>query len=517
MTSSISSRLIRAAEAAPGAEVVRHGGAVLTFADLVARAGQTAGWLAAQGVRRGDRVAILMRRTLMQPVAVHGVLAAGAAYVPIDPAAPPARIRAILDDCEIEVMISEDAHSPRIAEAAACTRLRAILGLSGDIAGIDRAGWSDSDGIDPVHVHTGPDDLAYVMFTSGSTGTPKGMAHTHASALAFADMAAALCDLGPGDRLAAVSGLHFDMSCMELFAGLLHGATAVMVPEPVTMMPASLSALLQTERVSVIYTVPFLLVRLLEAGGIDGRDLSALRLIVSAGEAVPPGVFSDLRRHLPDARLANFYGPAEVNVVTVWVAPEGPLAFDGPVPIGSACPHTELLTDPATGELLAATPAMMRGYWRRPDLDAAAFVRRRGADGGMRRWYRTGDIVRDEGDGDLRLVGRADRQVKIRGYRVELDEVERVLAAHPAVSEAAVLVAPDGLSLRAWTTAAPGAAADPAELVRAAAAILPPYAVPSEICVVPAMPRTGSGKIDRRRLMPGGAGTDEEDIHARPC
>ncbi|MEV8466972.1 amino acid adenylation domain-containing protein [Fluviibacterium sp. DFM31] len=504
MGRTLTDRLALVAQARAEAEAVVFGGGSLTFAGLEDRAARLAGTLKALGVRRGDRVGISLQRGLDMPVAVYSVMLAGAGYVPIDPAAPPPRMQHILRDCGIGVLITQEARIAQVADAAPGTGLHSVIGVAAPLDGLTTLPFDAALQGVPHREPLGPDDLAYIIFTSGSTGVPKGLTHTHASALAFVDMATALYDLGPNDRMAATSALHFDMSCMEMFAGLLSGACIVMVPEAHAMMPASLAHLLDEQRITTLYTVPFQLIRLVEAGALEARDLSALRLVIHAGEPMPPRPIAQLRAVLPHARFSNFYGPAEVNGVTHWDHPPEGTDPSAPVPIGHACAHADLLIDgetPDSGELLVATPAMMRGYWRRPDLDAACFVTRTGTDGTMRRYYRTGDLVSRRPDGALLLLGRADRQVKLRGYRVELDEVELALDAHPAVSEAAALLSPDKLRILAFVRLAPGQAAQEADLHEIAARRLPAHAVPASIRILPQFPRTATGKIDRRRLL----------------
>lgn len=504
MEGSLTDRLARVAQDRPKADAVIFGDQSLTFAGLADRAARLAGRLKALGVQRGDRIGISLQRGLEMPVAVYGVMLAGAAYVPIDPTAPPDRMQHILRDCGIGVLITQEARADQIARAAPGTGLHSVIGVAAPLDGLTTLPFDAALDSPPHRETLGPDDLAYIIFTSGSTGVPKGLTHTHASALSFARMAADLYDLGPKDRMAATSALHFDMSCMEMFAGLLSGACIVMVPEAHAMMPASLAQLLEDQRITTLYTVPFQLIRLVEAGALEARDLRALRLVIHAGEPMPPRPIAELRAVLPHARFSNFYGPAEVNGVTHWDhAPDGtdPTA---PVPIGYACAHADLLIDGETadsGELLVATPAMMRGYWRRPDLDATCFVTRPGTDGTPQRYYRTGDLVRRGPDGALMLLGRADRQVKLRGYRVELDEVELALEAHPAVSEAAALLSADMLRILAFVRLAPEQTAQEAALREIAALRLPSHAVPASIRVLPQFPRTATGKIDRRRLL----------------
>jgi acyl-coenzyme A synthetase/AMP-(fatty) acid ligase len=315
-------------------------------------------------------------------------------------------------------------------------------------------------------------------------------------------MAADLYGLTPDDRLGGHSPLHFDMSTFDYFSAMLAGAATVIVPEPYSRLPASLSQLVETERLTVWYSAPYAIVLLVEKGVLASRDIASLRWVIFGGEPMSPKHLEALRAHAPAVRFSNSYGPAEVNQCTVFHLPAGPVA-DTPIPLGHACPHTRALIvdavgEPAEeGELLIATPAMMRGYWGRPDLDARGFH----DDAAGTRWYRTGDVVRRDADGLLHFLGRRDRQVKVRGHRVELDEVEHALAGCPGVSEAAALLRPgDAATVEGFVTLSGDDPPASDAIRRFAAGRLPAYAVPASVTVLAGFPRTGSGKIDRPAL-----------------
>jgi amino acid adenylation domain-containing protein len=351
------------------------------------------------------------------------------------------------------------------------------------------------------------------MYTSGSTGDPKGIMHTHDSGLSYARMAAHTYGVRHTDRLSNHSPLHFDMSTFDYFSGPLAGATTVIIPEAYTKLPASLSRLIEAERLTIWYSVPFALIQLLVRGVLHERDLGALRWVLFGGEPFPPKHLAALMARLPGARFSNVYGPAEVNQCTFYHVPPMPEGSDEPIPIGQVWPNARgLVVDDAdqpvadgeAGELLVQTPTMMRGYWGREDLNARAFYRRSPFAGYEEVFYRTGDLVQRQPDGELRFLGRKDRQIKTRGYRVELDEVEAVLLAHPAVEEAAVFPVPDGEGsqrIEAAVILRNGSVVPAAELIRHGKEHLPWYALPLKIEPVAAFPRTTSGKIDRRALQ----------------
>ncbi len=506
----------------PDHEAVRADGVSLTYAELHARTSQLAATLTDHGIGVGDRVGVFCTKSLETMVAVHGILASGAAYVPIDPFAPPALARTVLASCGVDVVVSHpprakalgaaltagaDALDPaRVGEPIAAVRL--VIGAEIEVDGCECISWADVAATPaPASIPTvQPADVAYIMYTSGSTGAPKGIVHTHASGLAYARMAAINYGLGPADRMANVSPLHFDMSTFEIFAGPFAQATTVMVPEPLLRFPASLSQMIEDESITIWYSVPFLLVQLLERGVLDERSLDSLRWIVFGGEVMAPLTLGDLMRALPRARFSNSYGPAEVNQCTFHHFDEPPSA-DRAVPIGEACVTADLLlidTDdrPITdadgqGELIVRASTAMAGYWRRDDLTEKAFIAIDDEDG---RWYRTGDLVQRRADGYV-FLGRLDNQVKVRGHRVELESVETVLSDIDGISHA--VAGPIRGAANAEVLAAvviAGADFDERATLRTAASYLPAYAVPTSVIAVDELPLTGSGKIDRRRV-----------------
>lgn len=491
----------------------------LSHAALDRRSDQLAAVLAEHGVRKGDRVGLYLNKSLEAAIAIYGIMKAGAAYVPIDPGAPLARVRTIMADCGIAVLVT---HPPKQADVAALldggAALVAIIGLAQDALGrtATRAvAWDEVWQADPAarpQITMMREDLAYIIFTSGSTGTPKGIMHSHRSGLAYARMAAAVYGVSAEDRLSNHSPLHFDMSTFDYFCAPLSGACTVIIPEAYAKLPASLAELIERERLSIWYSVPFALIQLLTHGLIERRDCSALRWVLYGGEPFAPKHLAALMRIWPQARFSNVYGPAEVNQCTYHHVPATVADAPSEVPIGAVWPDAEglvlddddsLCAPGALGELVVRTPTMMRGYWRREDLNARAFYVRRQAGGAPDVFYRTGDLVRADDAGTLVLLGRKDRQVKVRGFRVELDEIEAVLARHEAVIEVAVVAIGDavhGRAIHAAVRTRPHVAVTAADLLAFASAYLPAYAVPVDVHLTEAFPRTTSGKIDRPAL-----------------
>lgn len=519
----LSSLVPGAAANRPSATAVECDDDQLTWAELERRTARLATTLTANGVTRGDRVGIYLHKSIESMVGVHGILRAGAAYVPIDPLAPIDLVESIIADCGIEVLVTHQQRRPGLARLLPKLDSMVVVGIDGELfdlpasppssksAGMRFITWEEVEAADPTPpANLVADDLAYVMYTSGSTGRPKGIMHTHGSGLAYALMVADVYRLEPSDRLANLSPLHFDMSTFEIFGGVSARATAVLVPEPYLRVPASLTDYLSAKKVTTLYTVPSLLIQMMTRGAFDQRDWSSLRWIMPAGEVFPPEPLQQLRAVVPDhVVFSNVYGPAEVNQITHHHLPDD---FEGTMPIGNASPGAEValiddddnvLDGPATGELIARTATMMAGYWGRPDLDERGFLFRDGPGGLRQRWYRTGDLCRRDETGLLHYLGRRDNQVKVRGYRVELEVVEAAVGSLPGVEQAVVGVRSgadgDG-SLVARYVPTDDEAPSTGAWRSLLSATLPGYAVPSGFEPVETFPLTPSGKIDRRTV-----------------
>ena len=481
----------------------------LTYGELHTRSRQLANMLVDVGVQPGDRVGILSGKTIDLPVAVYGILAAGAAYVPLDPAAPAARIDELIADCDIDVLISESNRRRLLRQLSA--ELRRVIGIDS----VDGSSWPCVDWQSIVDmpdqcpgIELGDQSLAYIIYTSGSTGRPKGIMHSHASAVAFVRAAATTYALQESDRLSNFPPLHFDQSVFDFFSGPLCGATTVLIPDDIMRLPMNLAALIDDERLTVWYSVPMPLIRMLVDGALDGRDLSSLRWVLYGGESFPPKYLQALTQRLRDTTFSNIYGPAETNQCTNYNFDSSSDVPEDGVPIGAPWRWAQCrIVDPADlrgeqrdeGELLIHSPTMMLGYWggRYPDAFVDIIE-----SGGSRRYYCSGDFVRRGDDGMLHFLGRRDRMVKARGQRVELDEVEHALNSLPDVEEAAVFTSRDSdgaVSINAAIVPSrPRLRAN--DIVAALSSRLPAAAIPGVIQLLDSFPRTTSGKIDRGAL-----------------
>lgn len=470
----------------------RCGKRSLTFGDLEAQANSLAHHLIGQGIERGDRIGIYLPRCVETAIAVYGILKAGAAYVPLAPNEPTERIGGLIADCGIRIVISDKR----------LRRQQSALAESG-VAFIDCQVEGPSGS---PEVRILESDLAYIMYTSGSTGAPKGIMHTHASGLAYARLSAQLYGLSTEDIVGNHCALHYDISTFGYFSAPLVGATTVIVSDAHTKFPVSLLQLLETERITVWYSVPLALLQIIGAPNFDSADLSALRWILFGGEVFAPRHLRRLMQAASNALASNVYGPAEINQCTYYHLSEPPVG-DDPIPLGYIWDNTEgLVLDTESrevapgeiGELVVRSATMMRGYWRRPDLTEKAFFYRERTPGIPDVFYRTGDLVRQDGAGRLIFMGRKDRQIKTRGYRVELEAVEALLNAHEAVAEGAVYAiepGEEGKVIEAMVV--PKTETNAAAILQHLAQSLPEHALPRRIQFVNSLPRSSAGKIDR--------------------
>ncbi len=494
------------------AAVAEAGGTSIDYTSLGRLADRMRDRLVALGVRPGDRVGLYLRKSIDGIASIFGVLQAGAAYVPVDPTAPPTRNAFIHDNCGVKVVVVDRRFEGEYVEAL--SRLGTVparividgaAGGEGLRSALDRLDAETA--APPVETwRSAPDDLAYILYTSGSTGTPKGVMLSHHNARAFVDWCTREFEPTSSDVFSSHAPFHFDLSILDIYVPLAHGATCVLIPERMTKEPVALSQVIESFAITVWYSAPSILSLLAQFGQIAEHDYSRLRIVLFAGEVFPITHLRSLTRAVPTPRYFNLYGPTETNVCTYFEVPSHvPDERDVPYPIGRVCSHLEALvvdqdgTPVATGqegELCIAGPNVMQGYWDLPEQTGNAFIRE---DGGHRRWYKTGDIVVEETDGVYRYVGRRDRMVKKRGYRVELGEIEACLYRHADVREAAVVAVPDaeaGLKLDAHLSMRSSRKPSIIELKTFCSKSLPVYMVPDRFTFHQSLPKTSTDKID---------------------
>ncbi|MER7057943.1 amino acid adenylation domain-containing protein, partial [Streptomyces sp. NPDC000351] len=448
--------------AVPDAVALVSGDVELTYRRLNARANRFAHALIARGVGPEQVVAVALPRSVESVVAVLGVLKAGAAYLPVDPAYPAARIAFMLDDARPAVVVDDPA---LVAEAS---------GLPETDPGVV---------VDARHP-------AYVIYTSGSTGRPKGVVVSHTGVSGLVAAQADRLGVAPGSRVLQFASPSFDASFWDLCGAVLTGAALVLAPSE-TPLEALTDRRLDITHVTLPPSA---------LAAVESADLTAGTLVV-AGEACAPELVA---RWAPGRRMINAYGPTETTVCATMSDPLSP--GTGAPPIGRPVAgfrvyvldeRLRIVPPGVAGELYVAGPGLARGYLNRPALTAGRFVACPFGPAGAR-MYRTGDVVRRRTDGELEYVGRSDDQVKVRGFRVELGEVEAALAEHPGVARAAVLARDDRLI--GYVSARPDGAVRPAELAAYLRDRLPDYLVPSAFVLLDVLPLTPNGKLDRAAL-----------------
>jgi amino acid adenylation domain-containing protein len=480
-----------------------------SYADLREAADRIARALADIGVRRGDRVGICAPKSIGTVAAIFGILRAEAAYVPVDSTAPAERNAHIFRDCSVKAVLTvpaliEDLHTALDAPRLDVDAEFPIPGVGGSAISLARIDWGGVSGeAAPIP------DLAYILYTSGSTGRPKGVMHSHGTALSFVNWCSQELRPTDRDRFSSHAPFHFDLSILDLYVSLKHGATLVLIGEELGKQPQQLAELIAEERLSIWYSTPSILRLLVEFGRMERFDYPALRIVIYAGEVFPPKHQRALRARWPRPVYYNLYGPTETNVCTYdKVTDVPPDDHQGPLPIGSACSgdrtravNADGLPVPPgeEGELLVSGGSVMLGYWNLPENNSRVFARE--PDG--TRWYRTGDMVVDQGGGYYLFLGRRDRMVKRRGYRVELAEIEAALHGHDCITEAGVIAIPDpesGVLIKAFVAWTGGSAPSTVELKSFAAMRLPAYMIPDRFVVLPSLPKTSTDKIDYQKL-----------------
>jgi amino acid adenylation domain-containing protein len=515
----LASFLDRAASRHGARPALSMDGRVLTYAELDASANRVANLLIRQGVRPGDRVALWMPKSLEAITSIWGILKAGAAFVPVDPAAPVARLATIARDCEVRALVTSiDRADDLQNEFGPIAPMRSVLYFGSGASNSHKAPWScatwndvEAESADPPPVHIDDEALAVVQYTSGSGGTPKGVASSHRAVAAQAEWTVTSLGLTCEDRVPGYTPLSGAMSTFEIFAGVHAGATVYPVPPRLAPFPAAVAKSWSDQRITVMYMVASVLQMLLSRGNLEALDFSALRIITIGGEHLPAQRLTELMRLLPQVRFFVSYARTEAKLRSLHEVKSPPGEIDTRI-IGKTAAGTRMLVldedekpvaDGAIGELWIAGPCLMLGYYERPEMTADVMrTIRLGANDSVLA-CRTGDLVRRHTDGTLELIGRTDNQLKVRGYRVELAEIESALCRHPAVQAAVAIGVPDaevGNRLRAIVVLKDGSEASEPALRVHCAAELPPYMVPEVIEFRASLPLMSNGKVDRRTL-----------------
>jgi amino acid adenylation domain-containing protein len=520
----------------PDAVAVIHEKQSWSYRELDERADRLARHLRGLGAGPGTLVAVCMNRSAEMVVAVLGILKAGAAYVPLDPAYPKERLAFLLRDTAAVALVTQ---VRRIAQLPEVTI--PVICIDADWATI------------ALHPAERPErkstaeEMAYVIYTSGSTGTPKGVVLRHRAVVNTIDWVNKTFGVGPGDRVLWVTSICFDLSVYDLFGVLAAGGTVRVATGSELHDPERLLEALAGEPITIWDSAPSLLGQLVphfgKVGNREGEapaetlahgsagaspSRNSLRLVLLSGDWIPVALPDQIRTAFRGTRVVSLGGATEAAIWSNWHPVEKVDPAWASIPYGRPIRNAryyllDVHGQPAPvgvpAELYIAGDCVADGYWNRPDLTAERFLldpfwraggvsprNSPGADApGSPQMYRTGDLAKFWPDGTIELLGRRDNQVKIRGFRIELGEVEAALAAHPAVGQAVAVVAPDTngeKQLVAYAVPRPGQELSAGELRDYLRDRLPACLVPSHVVPIAAVPLTANGKVDRRNLPP---------------
>jgi amino acid adenylation domain-containing protein len=492
-----------------------------TYGELEADSNRLGRFLSDQGCRPGDRVCLFAPKSPSAILAMHAILKAGAAYVPIDPASPAPRIAKIIEAADPRLVLAAPAAASLLDELVAAGRLRVSVGSLGaePLLGRRFAGaFAESDWSalppEPLERTGGPDSMAHILFTSGSTGSPKGVVITHANVVAFVEWAVSYFGIRPSDRVSGHPPLHFDLSTFDIYGAFAAGAELHLVPPELGVDPHRLAALIRDSDLTQWFSVPSVLTYMAKFDAVAEDDFPALARLLWCGEVLPTPILAHWMTRLPHVRFTNLYGPTEATIASSYhTVTDCPTDLAQPIPIGAACGGEELLVlddeqrvmpSGDVGEIHIAGAGLSPGYWRDEEKTAAAFVPdpRPGREAG--RIYRTGDLGRVREDGPIEFLGRVDSQIKSRGYRIELGEIEAALNEIADVRECAVVGVDaggfEGTAICCAYAPAMGLAVENIYLRRELSKVLPPYMLPSRWRELGALPKNVNGKIDRRAI-----------------
>ncbi len=521
MTWLLSQLLSDGAKKYPGNDAVVFNDEKITYAELDALTNRMARALKEAGVRRGDRVGVYINKSISSVASIYAILKADAAYVPLDPWVPVNRLAFIIKNCGICCLLSASNKLDGVAQMIGGESPVENVILTDAPAtdqrpeGANFVEWSDvlqqsDSAVKQQNIET---DLAYILYTSGSTGDPKGVMITHLNALTFVNWAYETIKLHSGDRTTSHAPFHFDLSIFDLYATAKAGATLCLVPTETAKFPVKLAQFIQEQKVTVWYSVPSAWVLMLTRGKTNEIDFSALRTIIFAGEVFPIKYLRKLTETVPHAEFYNWYGPTETNVITSYkveaLAPER----REPIPIGKACAnmdvfaldeHGGIVTEPGqVGELYGRGSTVAQGYWNDPEKTQRLFAPNPILPHYHDRTYRTGDLVKLDENGDYHYIGRRDHQVKVQGYRIELGEIETAILNLPEVEEAAVIPLQNQEQqtyLKAFVVLRNGNEMKPNQLRRHCSRCVPKYMVPETVEFRESLPKTSTGKTDRKQL-----------------
>ncbi|WP_237747838.1 non-ribosomal peptide synthetase [Planktothrix mougeotii] len=488
------------AERTPDAIAVVFENQQLTYAELNGRANQLAHYLQKLGVKSDTLVGICVERSLEMIVGLLGILKAGGAYLPLDPEYPQERLSFMLEDSQVEVLLTQNKLVKLLAQ-----NQEYIVCLDGDWQNISQANENN------LNITITPNNLAYVIYTSGSTGQPKGVYCNHLGVVNLYTDFQTKKPLSVGDRCSLWTSLNFDVSVYEVFSALLSGATLHITPEFIRSDAFKFINWLYSEQISSAYIPPFMLNNFSDCLEQAVNHISLRRLLVGV-EPINEKLLISISQRIPGLQIINGYGPTETTICSTLYSIKTETISNGNTPIGKPLQNTKIyLLDKqmqpvpigVQGELHIGGAGLARGYLNRPQLNAEKFIPNPFDKAKGSKLYKTGDLARYLPDGNIEYLGRIDNQVKIRGFRIELGEIEAVIGQNEDVQSACVIAredSPGDKRLVAYLVPQPEIILTINEIRQFLKAKLPDYMVPNAFVILEALPLTPNGKIDRRAL-----------------
>jgi amino acid adenylation domain-containing protein len=495
----------------------------LTYGDLEKCTNRLARLLKDVGCKRGDRVCLLLPKSLAAVIGILGVLKADCSYVPLDTSNPAARLVKIIDSCESRLLLAAGPVTNLLDELLQANRHLASLSVGWMDKQPVRSNvwqttfdWNDleryPDG--PLVYQNHEEDAAHILFTSGSTGTPKGVVITHSNVVHFLRWAIKYSGLGSSDRISGHSPLHFDLSTFDIFGTLAAGAQLHLVPPELNVLPNRLAQFIRSSELTQWFSVPSILNYMAKLDVVRLNDFPALKRLLWCGEVFPTPALVYWMKRLPKVTFTNLYGPTETTIASsYYTLPKCPENDKAPIPIGRECEGEELLvldeelrpvSPGEVGELYIRGVGLSPGYWRDPEKTRAAFLPNPQGTGPADRIYKTGDLARVGEDSLVYYLGRADSQIKSRGYRIELGEIETALSALDVLRESAVVAVPtegfEGNVICCAYVPVSSAQVTMAGLRKQLSRVVPAYMLPSRWKAFDKLPQNANGKIDRRKL-----------------
>lgn len=496
----------------------------LDYQSLETKSNQLANLLIKTGVSKGDRVGIILNKSIESIISIFGILKAGAVYVPIDPRFPRSRIKFIVNNCQMSHVITSNNTLEKIDFTT-----EVHLPLTGIILVDDRQTSNQSGPalLDIYHWETLNEQNAehpnlpaicdqqpaYILFTSGSTGTPKGVVISHLNGLSFVNMAVDFFNVAKEDKVGSYAPLNFDLSVFDIFCAVKAAATLVLIPEFFFTFPQKLANYIEEQKISVWNSVSSALVMLVSRLKLKNQKLNSLRLIHFSGEILPIKYLRQLKELMPNGEFYNIYGQSEANSSTCFHIKEIENKDDWIIPIGKPFPNfetfvldenNEIVSQPGSqGELYVKSATVALGYLGDEERSKKSFLEFQTSIFDKSKVYKTGDIVRVDKDYNYLFIGRKDKMIKSRGYRIELNEIEQILVNHPSVKEVAVSAIPDDLignKIIAHLCPIESENLIEQELFDHCGKSLPKYMIPEVMVIQNNLPKTSTGKIDRNLL-----------------